>query len=245
MIKSLPDGRIDLEDLRETIKIHRHVPPIIFANIGTIIKGAVDDLVGIQEIIKDLAIPRHYVHADAALSGMILPFVDDPQPFSFADGIDSISVSRHKMIGSPVPCGVAVAKKSRVERIARNIEYVGTMDTTIAGSRSAIAPLFLWYAFKTVGLDGFRRRVRECIAVADYAVERLKAAGRHDWRHKSSITVSFERPPSSVVNKWQLAPYHEFAHLITNPHVTRERIDRLAEDVAHDVRTAGEGGRGT
>ena len=35
MIKSQPDGRIDLDDLRETIRIHRDVPPIIFANTGT------------------------------------------------------------------------------------------------------------------------------------------------------------------------------------------------------------------
>jgi histidine decarboxylase len=240
MIKSAPDGRIDLEDLRETIKIHREVPPIIFANIGTTMKGAIDDLEGINRILMELAIQQHYIHADAALSGMILPFVEEPQPFSFADGIDSIAISGHKMIGSPVPCGISVAKKSRVDRIARNIEYVGTMDTTLAGSRSAIAPLFLWYAFKTVGLDGFRRRVRECIAVAQYAVERLTAAGRHAWRHKNSITVVFERPSHAIIKKWQLAPYQDFAHIITMPHVTREVVDRLVDDVAHDARPAGE-----
>lgn len=232
MIKSEPDGRIDLEDLRETIKIHRDVPPIVFANVGTTMKGAVDDLEGIGQIFKDLAIPRHYVHADAALSGMILPFVDDPQPWDFRAGIDSISVSGHKMVGSPIPCGVAVAYKANVDRIARRIEYVGTLDTTLTGSRNAITPLFLWYAFRTIGLDGFRRRVQNCFEVADYAIERLNRIGRNAWRHRNSVTVVFDRPPPPFVGKWQLAVQGKMAHLITMPHVTRQLIDRLVDELA-------------
>ena len=235
MIKSQPDGTIDLEDLRETIRIHRDVPPIIFANVGTTMKGAVDDLDGIRQILDDLAIPNHYIHADAALSGMILPFVDDPQPWDFRAGLDSIAISGHKMIGSPLPCGVVVAKKANVDRIARSIEYVGTLDTTILGSRSAIAPLFLWYALHAVGLEEFRRRIDHCFETADYAIGRLREIGRRVWRHRNSVTVVFDRPSMRLIRKWQLAAHHEVAHLITMPHVTRRQIDRLVEDIAGDT----------
>jgi histidine decarboxylase len=238
MIKSDPDGRIDLEDLRETIRIHRDVPPIIFANVGTTMKGAVDDLEGIHGILRDLTVRQRYIHADAALAGMILPFVDDPQPWDFRAGIDSISISGHKMIGSPLPCGVAVADKRNVDRIARRVEYVGTLDTTIAGSRNAITPLFLWYAFRTVGLEGFRRRIRSCLEVADYAVERLNRIGRGAWRHRNSVTVVFDRPSAELVGRWQLAVQGELAHLITMPHVTREIIDRVVDDVAGEAANA-------
>ena len=231
MIKSQPDGTIDLEDLRETIRIHRDVPPIIFANVGTTMKGAVDDLDGIHRILDDLAIPNHYIHADAALSGMILPFVDDPQPWDFRAGLDSIAISGHKMIGSPLPCGVVVAKKGNVDRIARSIEYVGTLDTTILGSRSAIAPLFLWYALRAVGLEEFRRRIDYCFETADYAIQRLGRIGRKAWRHRNSVTVVFDRPSMRVIRKWQLAAHHDVAHLMTMPHVTRRQIDRLVEDI--------------
>jgi histidine decarboxylase len=238
MIKSRPDGRIDLEDLFETIKIHRDVPPIIFANVGTTMKGAVDDLAGIREILQDLAVSRSYIHADAALSGMILPFVDDPQPWDFRAGIDSISISGHKMIGSPLPCGVAIAKQVNVDRIARQIEYVGTLDTTIAGSRSAITPLFLWYAFHTLGLDGMREMVHTCFEVADYAIWRLKEIGFDAWRHRNSVTVVFQRPCSDLVTKWQLAVNNDIAHLIAMPHVTRQLIDRFVEDLAKEPNPA-------
>lgn len=74
MIKSQPNGELDYEDLHETLRIHRDVPPIIFANIGTTMKGLIDNLQTIRDILDDLAIPESYIHADAALSGMILPF---------------------------------------------------------------------------------------------------------------------------------------------------------------------------
>jgi histidine decarboxylase len=233
MIKSGPDGRIDLEDLAATIGIHRDVPPIIVANIGTTMKGAIDDLLGIRAILRELAIPRHYIHADAALHGMILPFVDDPQPWNFAAGIDSIAISGHKFIGAPMPCGVVVAKKANVDRIARHIEYVGTLDTTLSGSRNALSPLFLWYALNTVGIDGFRRRAEGCLAMADYAIERLEPLGLHPWRHRNSPIVAFDRPDvPSLLSRWQLAVNGPITHLITMPHVTREKVDALADDLA-------------
>jgi histidine decarboxylase len=194
MIRSTPDGCIDLDDLRETLKIHRDVPPIVFANIGTTMKGAVDDVEGIEKIFSELAIKRRYIHADAALSGMILPFVEDPPKWDFSSGIDSLSTSGHKMIGSPIPCGMVLAKKAHVDRIAQSVEYIGTLDTTISGSRNGLTPLFLWYAFQTVGTEGYGQLVRQCLANAQYAEERLQQAGLNAWRHKNSLTVVFDRP---------------------------------------------------
>ena len=243
MIRSNPDGTMDLEDLRESLNIHRDVPSIVNVNIGTTMKGAIDDLAGIHEIIKDLAIQQYYIHADAALSGMILPFVDDPQPWNFPSGIDSIAISGHKMVGSPIPCGVAVAKKSNVDRIARSVEYVGTMDTTMSGSRNGITPLFLWYAFMSRGIDGYRQVVRNCFQVADYAIEKLKSIGRDAWRHKNSVTVVFPRPSMEIISRWQIAVHHEVAHIITMPHVTTELVDRVVEDIRNDRETAPKGGK--
>ena len=80
MIRSRDNGEIDYYDLRETLSVNRGVPAIVVANIGTTMKGAVDDLDRIRETLDDLEIEDRYIHADAALSGMILPFVQDPQP---------------------------------------------------------------------------------------------------------------------------------------------------------------------
>lgn len=230
MLRSRPDGEMDYEDLRETLRLHRDVPPIIFANIGTTMKGAVDNLDIIRGILRELAIGDAYIHADAALSGMILPFVSEPQPWDFAAGVDSLSISGHKLLGSPLPCGVVLARRHHVDRVARSVEYVGALDTTITGSRSAIAPLFLWYRLKTLGRDGVAALVESSLKLAEHAVRRLQRVGVEAWRHRNSITVVFPRPPASLMKKWVIAPRGPVAHLITLPPMTAAVVDEFAED---------------
>ena len=41
MIRGRTDGEINYDDLCETLKLRRDVPPIILANIGTTMHGAV------------------------------------------------------------------------------------------------------------------------------------------------------------------------------------------------------------
>jgi len=233
MIKSQSNGELDYDDLRETLRIHRDVSPILFANIGTTMKGAVDDLAKIREILDDLAIGESYLHADAALSGMILPFVERPQPWNFAHGADSISISGHKLLGCPLPCGIALAKKHHVDRIARSVEYVGALDTTISGSRSAVTPLMLWYRLRMLGDDGIRQIVHRSIHLAAYAVEKLRALGIDAWRHdENSVTVIFPRPPDIIREKWIIAPRKNIGHIITLPPISEDVIDEFAQDFA-------------
>ncbi len=235
MIKSRPDGEIDYEDLAETLKIHRDVPPILLVNIGTTMKGAIDNLDKIHAILKNLAIHDFYIHADAALSGMILPFVDNPQPFDFRHGIDSIAISGHKMIGSPLPCGVVLAKKSHVRQIARSVEYVGTLDTTISGSRNGITPLFLWYAICSRGVEGFREAVESSLQMARYAVDKFRQAGVDAWRHRNSLTVVFPRQAEETLKRWQIAVHDDIAHIITMPHVEKWQIDALLQEMLDET----------
>ena len=230
MLKSQENGEMDYDDLRESVRYNRDAPPIIFANIGTTMKGAVDDLARIRQILEDYAIRESYIHCDAALSGMILPFLDNPPPWNFSAGADSISISGHKMIGSPLPCGLALAKKRFVERVERSVEYVGVLDTTITGSRSGFTPLILWYALRTMGDSGLAANARRSLQLARYAVDRFQARGIDAWRNKNSVTVVFPRPAESVMAKWVVAPNREIGHIIALPHMDEEVIDRFVED---------------
>ena len=233
MIKSQENGQLDYDDLSETLRIHRDVPPIIFANIGTTMKGSIDQLGRIREILDELAIGESYIHADAALSGMILPFVNQPPPWNFAAGADSISISGHKLLGCPLPCGVALARKRNVERISRSVEYVGALDTTITGSRNALTPLMLWYRLRTLGDEGLQELVGRSLRLAGYAVEQLCRRGIPAWRQdENSVTVVFPRPPESLMQKWVIAPKKKIAHLITLPPMNEAVIDEFADDFA-------------
>ncbi len=230
MIRSQASGEIDYQDLEESIRIHRDVPPIIFANVGTTMTGAIDRIDRIIEVLQRACVANYYIHVDAAFSGLILPFVEDPPPWHFGAGADSISISGHKMIGSPLPCGVALVRKRYMERISRSIEYIGALDTTISGSRSAITPLFIWYALRSLGDAGFREMVSHSLEMAASAETRLKEIGVPAWRNPFSVTVVFPRPPAAMLEKWILAPYRNICHLITLPNTTKEQLDVFVRD---------------
>jgi histidine decarboxylase len=230
MIRSHESGAIDEHDLYETLRIHRDVPPILFLNVGTTMKGAIDDVARVTSMLEELRLGDHYLHVDAALSGMILPFVDDAPAWNFAAGVDSLSISGHKLLGSPMPSGVVLARRKNVERIARSIEYVGVLDTTLTGSRNALSPVILWYALQRFGPAGLRDVVRRCLEVAEYAKARLLEAGIPATLGPNSVTVVFPRPSDEVVARWQIAPLRDIGHLVVVPHVTRALVDAFIAD---------------
>ncbi len=239
LVESQFNGEMDYADLIKKIKHDNEKHPIIFANIGTTVRGAIDNIAIIQQSIKELGIERkdYYLHADAALSGMILPFVDNPQPFNFADGIDSIGVSGHKMIGSPIPCGIVVAKKKNVDRISVEIDYISAHDKTISGSRNGHTPLMLWEAIRSHSWDEWQRRIERSLNMAQYAVDRFQSAGIDAWRNKNSITVVFPCPSEAVWKKHCLATSGDIAHLIaTAHHLDSSKIDALIDDVITDLK---------
>ncbi|NQU21348.1 MAG: hypothetical protein HQ567_08705 [Candidatus Nealsonbacteria bacterium] len=45
-----------------------------------------------------------------------------------------------------------------------------------------------------------------------------------------------------LIGKWQLAAHGENAHIIAMPHVTREQIDALIDDLADEVPDSAEEG---
>jgi histidine decarboxylase len=235
MIRSQPHGEMDYEDLRETLKVNRDAPPIIFANIGTTMTEARDDLGTINEILDELAIPNRYIHSDAAMCGAFAPFLEPRPHFDFADGADSIAISGHKFIGSPMPCGIVLARKSHVNRIASAIAYIGNLDTTITGSRSGHTPVILWYAMRIMGEAGLRERMNMALDLAEYAEKAFNRAGVRAWRNPQAITVVFPAISAKLQHKWQLATAKSISHMILMPHHSREMIDTIVADVAAEV----------
>lgn len=123
-----------------------------------------------------------------ALYALMLPFVKYGPEVSFKMPIDSIAVSGHKFLGCPMPCGVIVTRKRHVDKLARNIEYLNSKDTTIMGSRNGQAPLFLWYTLRKRGVRYLLEDVKKCHERARYvrfgsggegSLSRRQQQGRH------------------------------------------------------------------
>ncbi len=235
VIRSQENGEIDYSDLENTLRINRDKPAIILANFGTTMKEAKDDVSKIKTILKSLAIQDSYIHCDGALSGSYGPFIEPRVPFDFMDGADSISISGHKFIGSPIPSGVIITKRSNRDRIAKGISYIGSLDTTITGSRNGHCPLFLWYALKKMGVEGLRQRFQNSLEVAAYCETRLNEIGIPAWRNPNAITVVFPKVADTIIAKWQLATQETISHIICMPSVTKDQIDELISDIQNCV----------
>lgn len=233
-IRSQKNGEIDYEDLKEAVHQNRQYPAIIFANIGTTMTEAKDDIFKIKEALKISAIRNSYIHCDAALAGTYLSILECEPKFNFAAGADSVAISGHKFIGSPIPCGVVIVKKSYRDRIGQTIPYIGTIDTTITGSRNGHSPVFMWYAIKKLGHEGLKSRAIESMKMAEYVETELNKIGLNAWRNKNSITVVFDKPKTEICKKWQLASENNIAHIICMPGISKKTVDECLLDIKNN-----------
>jgi histidine decarboxylase len=231
-------GELDYYDLRRVLDRLRDRPAIVVANIGTTMTEAVDDVGRIKWILREAALPDHYVHSDGALAGIPQALLEDSPRFDLADGADSICVSGHKFIGSPFPCGVVVTRRSLRNRVGRPVAYTGAPDTTISGSRNGHAALLLWYALRRHGIAGLRKRAEQAREVAEYALLRLTEIGWSAWRNPHAFTVMLKTPPAELASRWALATAEGWSHLICMPGVSREQVDEFVDDLREAIGVA-------
>lgn len=229
-VDATSQGEMDYFSLVEKTAGYRQCPAIVVANIGTTMKEARDDIRKIRQVLDEVGVRESYVHCDAALCGPFAPFLDPRPAFDFSDGADSITISGHKFIGAPMPCGIVVTRKTLVDRVSREIKYIGSSDSTLGGSRNGFTPILLWYAVQSLGREGLRTRMLECQEVAAYAVDRMTSAGIPAWRNPGALTVVFPKAGEGVQKKWQLAT-DNVSHLIAMPGTTRTHVDMLVESM--------------
>jgi histidine decarboxylase len=235
-IVSIPtswNGCMKIDCLREMIIKNINKPIIININIGSTMKGAIDDIYMIIELLKELNIPRDkfYIHCDGALFGMMLPFIDSLITIDFNLPIDSISISGHKFIGCPMPCGVFITRKCNMDKLLKPIEYINSIDSTITGSRNGLSSLFIWNVITTKGIDGFRKDALYTINNAKYLEIELQKRNISSFRNNLSSTVYFEKPSNEFILKWQLACVENIAHVVVMPSVTKEKINLFLTDI--------------
>jgi histidine decarboxylase len=233
VVESQSNGEISYDHFHQVIKSLKQYPLIICANIGTTMKGAIDSIKTIEDHLRCEGIQNYHLHCDAAQFGGYLPFLDLGEIFDFRNNIHSMSVSGHKFFGSPIPCGIFVTKSTLIKEQKKPIvEYIGSSDSTISGSRNGLTPLILWQSFQTHGTHGFRERACEMMALKDYALNQLSTLKWPSWANNHSNTVVIARPHDKIARKWKLAVEGAISHVITVPGVTRHKIDEFTRDLA-------------
>ena len=240
-LPSSQQGELDYEaltvELNELAEQERGA--VIVVNAGSTVLGGHDRLSKVEEAIAASALPRRrcYVHVDAALSGLITPFLDAPDyQFSFAGGADSIAVSGHKQMGIAVPCGVLCCRDEHMLRWAQGTPagaaYVTRRDATLSGSRGGFAALALWHAIHSRSSE-FAAEAQSCVRRAQaFAAHMVAAAPSSEARVVCpvSTTVVFRRPAEAVCTRYQLACTDSVAHIVITPSVREETLSRFLKE---------------
>ena len=198
----------------------------------------------------------YWFHVDGALGAAYMPFLE----MAYQSGeiaqrgpnfdfrlpfVHSIAMSGHKWIGAPCPCGIYMTKIKYQLRPPDNPEYLGSPDTTFAGSRNGLSPMFLWdYLAK----NSYEKQIQKALyteRMADYACQQLKALearlDRDLWIERSplSLTIRFRQAHPDLIFKYSLSSEtlyvsgqkRAYSHIFIMGHVTPELIDCLIQDL--------------
>lgn len=172
--------------------------------------------------------------------------------FGALDMISSIAMSGHKWPGAPWPCGIYMTKVKYQISPPSQPDYIGTPDTTFAGSRNGFSPLLLWDHLSRHSYQDQVDRIRSAQELASYLEQRLRLMeqelGVELWpaRTPGAVTVRFRKPSPELVAKWSLSsqdvltdPGNEstrrsYVHVFVMPSVDRAKLDTLLAELAED-----------
>lgn len=146
--------------------------------IGYTITGTSDPYKEICEKIdvleKQLKV-KFFVWIDAALNGLIEPFLDNKfRPFDHLQ-IQTLSTDFHKFGSAPIPSGIILYRKHLRQLIEKPIDYLDEKDNTLLGSRSGIAPVACWIIVNYLGRQFFTEKIQSCLKEKNKFINQMKA----------------------------------------------------------------------
>lgn len=172
---------------------------------------------------------RVWIHVDGALGASFMPFLEMAikhkkiLPEKFADPsiqkfpefdfrlpfVCSINTSGHKWPGSPWTCGIYMTRSKLVLKPPSIPNYVGSPDTTFAGSRNAFSPLILWNYISKHPIDGQVEAVVKCLNLVNYVSEEIRKLEKKPgdlWVEQSplALTIRFRRPNDAIVERFSI-----------------------------------------
>lgn len=258
VVETLPDGSMDPDDLKLKLANNSNYPALVVATIGTTFKGAIDQVDGIQEVIKD---HPSYLHLDAALFGGYLPYTDhasevlhriDYNPT--VERYDSIAVSCHKFFGFPSPAGLFITTENHFnefsERFSQvhNPEYIHQIPGTISCSRDAVKPAEFYFFSTPSAMARQAKDAHLILQLTTYLLQQMQSHFSHllpTRANDRSNTIYFRKPSSWIVKKYSLATIQgvqnnkrqDFAHVVVMPHVSQIVLTEFLADLEKDSDT--------
>ncbi len=266
-------GSIDIDDLVRKVEEYaaRKHPILLCFNYGTTFKGAFDDVKAAGEALipifnrygqdrriitnpgyRPVERTGYWSHVDGALGAAYMPFLERagiqiPQ-FDFRlPFVHSISMSGHKWIGAPWPCGIYMTLSKYQLSPTSDPAYIGSRDSTFAGSRNGFSAMILWYYLARNSYQAQTEKAVALLRLAEQTERDLWRLKEEHWPHLDlqisrsplSLTVLFRQANPRIVAKYSLsndeigegAGKRYYSHIFMMDHARDGRVQRLIEDL--------------
>ncbi|QKS70042.1 histidine decarboxylase [Paenalkalicoccus suaedae] len=213
-----------------------------------------------DDAVKTSTRTGYWFHVDGALGAAYMPYIEKAidagelelpedfayRPFDFRiPEVHSITCSFHKYAGLPFPSGIFMGKTKNQLLPPDDPMYIGSPDTTFAGSRNGLAGMMMWDFLAKHSEEDHIAQVVKNEEVAAYATLRLQKLEEELnstlWVERSplSLTLRFKRPSEKIIYKYSLSceelyvdgAKRGYAHIFCMNHVTEDLIDQLVEDL--------------
>jgi len=216
---------------------------------GTTSLGLVDPMKIIGEMIEGKEI---FFHVDAAFGGFVLPFLEKlnhqiPSWDFKVKAVDSITADPHKMGLGIIPTGgLFVREPTMLQKAGFEIPYLAGGNYkhfNIVGTRPGAPIIAFWVIIKSLGLNGFKEIVKECMINTQYLVKLISQINGvrlpvNPVMNVIGITTEnngsiFKIDEELRKKNWMLGKFIDLnlIRIVLMPHVKKEQISRFARDL--------------
>lgn len=218
-------GEMDVGQFKEKTSNEKSI--VVVFTAGTTMTSGYDPIKECIKAMDDNNCNEYYIHLDAALGGAVTPFISrkelqqDPDDFSFKNkNISSITVSTHKVLGSPMPANLFIARKSVIDGFKEKVTSIPYLshikDITVYGSRDGFRASTIYSRLINVGRNGLKEIVQRSFVNCTYLLDELRFIGLTSaFRVSGGLAVVIPRELlNEKISKKDLAYIERKYHLV-------------------------------
>lgn len=225
--------RMDPTSLRSLCKANG--PGVVVATVGTTSVGTIDP---VEEISAVAAECNSVVHVDAALGGLVAPFVYPNRRLGFQnEPVMSATLDPHKLGLAPLPAGGLIVRDEEwFKPLDFKAEYYPAgHQIGLFGTRSGGPVAATWAIVKYMGHDGYAAQAQELMERTRYLVNRVEDLGLKTPASPETPVVCIEYTNDEALMRF-LARKGLYVYkcglvpgirIVVMPHVTRALLDKF------------------
>ncbi len=171
---------MDSDGLQKLVKrlydqgIRGFLVPLTIGYTSTGTQDNIPKIIQTVEILeKEYPGTHYYIWIDAALNGLIEPFLNESFTPFFSPLIKTIVVDFHKFGLVPYSAGIVLYRRQLRELIEQPIDYLHVLDTTFLGSRPGASAASIWAAIHLFGKRGYAQMIKDQMQNKQYFIEEL------------------------------------------------------------------------